>query len=84
MQVLFLLIVSRWVAGKSYLLEKKQDIGIKRPTRDRGLRELRILYSLQLCDRWADSFQIWQVYAVALGNFLEYAAVTFRPIREVT
>ena len=35
-------------------------------------------------DRWADSFQIWQVYAVALGNFLEYAAVTFRPIREVT
>ena len=24
------------------------------------------------------------MYAVALGNFLEYAAVTFRPIREVT
>ena len=21
------------------------------------------------CDRWADSFQIWQVYAVAFGNF---------------
>ena len=20
-------------------------------------------------DRWADSFQIWQVYAVVLGNF---------------
>ena len=31
-----------------------------------------------------DSFQIWQVYAVALGNFFEYAAVTFQPIREVT
>ena len=31
-----------------------------------------------------DSFQIWQVYAVTLGNFLEYAAATFRPIREVT
>ena len=29
-------------------------------------------------------FQIWQVYAVALGNFFEYAAVTFQPIREVT
>ena len=28
--------------------------------------------------------QIWPVYAVALGNFLEYAAVTFRPIRKVT
>ena len=29
------------------------------------------------CDRWADSFQIWQMYAVALGNFCEHAAVTF-------
>ena len=34
--------------------------------------------------RWANSFQIWQVYSVALGKFFEYAAVTFRPIREVT
>ena len=42
--------------------------GIKRPARD----------------RWVDSFQIWQMYAVALGNFLEYAVVTFQPIREVT
>ena len=25
----------------------------------------------------ADSFHIWQVYAVALGNFSEYAATTF-------
>ena len=32
----------------------------------------------------ADSFHIWQVYAVALGNFSEYAAMTFLPIREVT
>ena len=45
------------------------------------LRRLRVSFSF---DRWADSFQIWQVYAVALGNFFEYAAVTFRPIREVT
>ena len=35
-------------------------------------------------DCWADSFQIWQVYTVALGNLLEYAVVIFRPIREVT
>ena len=42
------------------------------------------LVCVQLCDRLTDSFQIWQVYAVALGNFLRYAAVTFQPIREVT
>ena len=29
-------------------------------------------------------FHIWRVYAVALGNFSEYAAMTFSPIREVT
>ena len=28
------------------------------------------------CDRSMDSFQIWQVYAVALGNVFEYAAMT--------
>ena len=31
-----------------------------------------------------DSFHIWQVYAVPLGNFSEYAVMTFLPIREVT
>ena len=31
-----------------------------------------------------DSFHIWQVYAVDLGNFSEYAVMTFLPIRQVT
>ena len=48
------------------------------------LHQLCILFSLEICDRWADSFQIWQMYAVALGNFLEYAALKFQIIREVT
>ena len=60
---------------------------VKRPLRDACLdmREHQALpaprFVFLINDHWADSFQIWQVYAVALGIFFEYAAVTFRTIR---